>query len=332
MGMTRRTVLGLAISGFFAKASMNNRFNVLQEPNSSAIGSESGIKVLSTWPFGIDANAKAIDIMSKGGSALDAVEQGVRITEADPNVTSVGYNGSLDRDGHLTLDACIMDHRGMCGSVACIEHIKHPISVARAVMEKTPHVMLVGTGALEFAESQGFTRENIITEDALKRWKEWKYSKAAPPPTPENHDTIGLLALDSHGNLSGACTTSGLSYKLPGRVGDSPLIGPGLYVDNEVGGATATGVGESIIRVVGSFLIVELMRSGMEPEAACKEAVKRIVKVHPETYSSLQVGFIALRKDGKTGAFGMRKNEFSYSLTDAMNPNGIVINAPAWLD
>lgn len=332
MGMTRRTMLGLAISGFVAKASMRHPNNQSNNQQISSLGSEFGPKVISTWPFGIDANANAMDVLSKGGSSLDAVEHGVRITEADPTVTSVGYNGSLDRDGHLTLDACIMDHRGMCGSVACLEHIKHPISVARAIMEKTPHVMLVGQGALEFAVSQGFTKENIITEDAIRRWKEWKQSNAIPPPTPENHDTIGLLAMDSNGNISGACTTSGLSYKLPGRVGDSPLIGPGLYVDNEVGAATATGVGEAIIRVVGSFLIVELMRSGMEPEMACKEAVKRIVKKHPEQYASLQVGFIALRKDGKTGAYGMRKGEFSYSLTDGANPKGKVITAPSWLD
>lgn len=331
MGITRRTLLGLGIAGITAKPSFGkNIFDALERPQDS-IGSSSGMKVISTWPFGLDANAKAMEVMLGGGTSLDAVEQGVKITEADPTVTSVGYNGSLDRDGRLTLDACIMDHRGMCGSVACLEHIKHPISVARAIMEKTSHVMLVGSGALSFAESQGFIRENIVTEDALKRWNDWKLSKQSPPPTPENHDTIGLLAIDAQGNLSGACTTSGLSYKLPGRVGDSPLIGPGLYVDNDIGAATATGVGEAIIRVVGSFLIVELMRSGMEPEDACKEAMKRIMKKHPDSYSSLQIGFIALRKDGKVGAFGMRENEFSYALTDASNTKGIVVKAPSLL-
>jgi len=332
MRMTRRSILGLAISGFIAKAATQSTKNETQKNSMSNSDSDSGIRVLSTWPFGISANDRAMKILMQNGSALDAVEEGVRVTEADPSVTSVGYNGSLDRDGRLTLDACIMDHRGMCGSVACLEHIKHPISVARAIMEHTPHVMLVGSGALQFAEDKGFMRENIVTEDALRRWNEWKQSKAVPPPTPENHDTIGMLALDSKGNLSGACTTSGLSYKLPGRVGDSPLIGPGLYVDNEIGAATATGVGEAIIRVVGSFLIVELMRSGMEPEAACKEAVKRIVKKHPESYSSLQIGFIAIRKDGKIGAYGMRKKEFSYSLTDEQYPQGTVVSAPSWLD
>lgn len=332
MKVTRRKILGLGMFGLpihsFLKAvdPMNNESaQPISRPSSSPL------KVISTWPFGIDANMKAWEVLNSHGSALDAVEQGVRITEADPAITSVGYNGSLDRDGKLTLDACIMDHRGMCGSVAGLEHIKHPISVARAVMEKTPHVMIVGTGALNFAISQGFQRENIVTDDALQRWKQWRESKQMPPITPENHDTIGMLAIDELGNLSGACTTSGLSYKLPGRVGDSPLIGPGLYVDNEVGAATATGVGEAIIRVVGSFLIVELMRQGRSPEEACKEAVKRIVKKHPDSYKDLQIGFIALRKDGEIGSYGMRTQEFSYSLTDASRPNGIVVTAPSYL-
>lgn len=300
--------------------------------NASPTINGSEMKVISTWPFGISANARAWELLNNGASALDAVEQGVRVTEADPTVTSVGYNGSLDRDGRLTLDACIMDHSGMCGSVAGLEHIKHPISVARAIMEKTPHVMLVGSGALDFAISQGFPKENIITDDAIARWKAWQKSQKTPPITPENHDTIGMLAIDAQGNLSGACTTSGLSYKLPGRVGDSPLIGPGLYVDNDIGAATATGVGEAIIRVVGSFLIVELMRQGMSPHDACKEAVRRIVKVHPNTHPQLQIGFIALRKDGEIGAYGMRKEEFSYSLTNTKYPQGTVIKPDSWLN
>ena len=318
--------LGLAIPTVQIR-SLNNDWRT-----SIGLQPSSAIKVISTWPFGISANARAWDLLQQGASALDAVEQGVRVTEADPTVTSVGYNGSLDRDGRLTLDACIMDHRGMCGSVAGLEHIMHPVSVARAIMEKTPHVMLVGSGALDFAIEQGFTKENIITDDAIARWKLWQQSHKAPPITPENHDTIGMLAIDAQGNLSGACTTSGLSYKLPGRVGDSPLIGPGLYVDNEIGAATATGVGEAIIRVVGSFLIVELMRQGMKPQDACKEAVRRIAKVHPTKYDTLQIGFIALRKDGEIGAYGMRKGEFSYSLTDATHPKGTVITPESWLN
>ena len=327
MKISRRMLLalGLTIPASGLKSKNFSKYTQSFEPNSP-------LKVISTWPFGISANARAWELLYSGASALDAVEQGVRVTEADPSVTSVGYNGSLDRDGRLTLDACIMDHRGMCGSVAGLEHIKHPISVARAVMEKTPHVMLIGSGALDFAISQGFPKENIVTDDAIARWKAWQLTQKAPPITPENHDTIGMLAIDSQGNLSGACTTSGLSYKLPGRVGDSPLIGPGLFVDNEIGAATATGVGEAIIRVVGSFLIVELMRQGMNPQDACNEAVKRIVKVHPTTHDKLQIGFIALRKDGEIGAFGMRKGEFSYSLTDSKHPNGTVIKPDSWLN
>lgn len=327
MKISRRMLLalGLTIPASGLKSKNFSKYTQSFEPNSP-------MKVISTWPFGISANARAWELLNSGASALDAVEQGVRVTEADPSVTSVGYNGSLDRDGRLTLDACIMDHRGMCGSVAGLEHIKHPISVARAVMEKTQHVMLIGSGALDFAISQGFPKENIVTDDAIARWKSWQQSQKAPPLTPENHDTIGMLAIDSQGNLSGACTTSGLSYKLPGRVGDSPLIGPGLFVDNEIGAATATGVGEAIIRVVGSFLIVELMRQGMNPQDACKEAVKRIVKIHPTTHDKLQIGFIALRKDGEIGAFGMRKGEFSYSLTDPKHPKGTVIKPDSWLN
>jgi N4-(beta-N-acetylglucosaminyl)-L-asparaginase len=327
MKISRRMLLalGLTIPSLQIRSQqLNQKTMIAKEPGTA-------MKVISTWPFGIPANARAWEHLQNGSSALDAVEQGVKVTEADPAVTSVGYNGSLDRDGRLTLDACIMDHRGMCGSVAGLEHIKHPISVARAVMEHTPHVMLVGSGALDFAISRGFQKEDIVTEDALERWKQWKLSQKAPPLTPENHDTIGMLAIDAKGNLSGACTTSGLSYKLPGRVGDSPLIGPGLYVDNEIGAATATGVGEAIIRVVGSFLIVELMRQGLEPEDACKEAIRRIVKIHPESYTKLQIGFIALRKDGNVGSYGMRKGEFSYALTDEQNPKGKIIQAPTFI-
>src|SRR5690606_10453589 len=256
--------------------------------------------VISTWDFGIAANQAAWNILSAGGRALDAVEQGVWVPEADPKNQSVGYGGLPDRDGFVTLDACIMDEFGNCGSVAALEHIMHPISVARKVMEKTPHVMLAGDGALQFALENGFKKENLLTKKSAKAWKEWyktaKYQpvmnienklfdKVTPQKLPGNqynHDTIGMLALDSKGNLSGACTTSGMAYKLHGRVGDSPIIGAGLYVDNEIGGATSTGVGEEVIRNVGSFLVVELMRQGYSPEDACKEAVMRIIKKKPD--------------------------------------------------
>ena len=197
--------------------------------------------VLSTWNFGIQANAAAWEVLKNNGKALDAVEAGVKIPEGDPNERSVGYGGRPDRDGRVTLDACIMDEKANIGAVGCLEHIKHPISVARAVMEKTPHVMLVGDGALQFALSQGFTKENLLVEASEKEWKEWlKTSEYKPIANIENHDTIGMIALDSHGDLSGACTTSGMAFKMHGRLGDSPIIGAGLYVDNEIGAATAT--------------------------------------------------------------------------------------------
>jgi N4-(beta-N-acetylglucosaminyl)-L-asparaginase len=287
--------------------------------------------VISTWDFGIAANKDAWKILSAGGSALDAVEQGVRVPEADPKNQSVGYGGLPDRDGHVTLDACIMDEFGNCGAVAGLEHIMHPISVARLVMEKTPHVMLVGDGALQFAVENGFKKQNLLTKESEKAWKEWLktakyapvmnienklYDKVAPTKLPGNqynHDTIGMLALDAKGNISGACTTSGMAYKLHGRVGDSPIIGAGLYVDNEIGGATSTGVGEEVIRNVGSFLVVELMRQGYSPQDACKEAVMRIIKRKPETAKNIQVGFLALNKKGEYGAYAIQKG-FSYAV------------------
>lgn len=269
--------------------------------------------VISTWNFGVQANEEAWKVLGAGGSSLDAVEQGVRQTEADPDNQSVGYGGLPDRDGRVTLDACIMDWRGECGSVSAIEHIMHPISVARKVMEKTPHVMLVGAGALEFALSQGFQKENLLTEKSKKDWEAWKKtSKYEPKINSEMHDTIGMLAIDKAGNISGACTTSGLAYKMRGRVGDSPIIGAGMYVDNEVGGAAATGLGESILKVLGSFLVVELMRQGKSPQAACEEAVARIVKKQPD-HKEFQVAFIAMNKAGETGAFGLQKG-FMYAL------------------
>lgn len=273
--------------------------------------------VLSTWSFGIKANEEAWKVLSNGGRALDAVEAGVKLVEADPNERSVGYGGRPDRDGRVTLDACIMDELSNIGSVACLEHIKHPISVARAVMEKTPHVMIVGDGALEFALSQGFKKENLLTEESEKEWKEWlKTSEYKPKVNIENHDTIGMIALDQHGNLSGACTTSGMAFKMHGRVGDSPIIGAGLYVDNEVGAATATGHGEEVIRVVGSHLVVELMRNGKSPQKACEEAVKLINKkfiLRKKDTKDTQIGFIALNKYGEYGAFCLQKG-FNYAV------------------
>ncbi|WP_353077656.1 N(4)-(beta-N-acetylglucosaminyl)-L-asparaginase [Flavobacterium sp.] len=276
--------------------------------------------VLSTWRFGIEANAAAWEILSKNGRALDAVEAGVKIPEGDPNERSVGYGGRPDRDGKVTLDACIMDEFSNIGSVACLEYIKHPISVARAVMEKTPHVMLVGKGALQFALSQGFKKENLLVEDSEKEWKDWlKTSQYKPIANIENHDTIGMIALDANGNLSGACTTSGMAFKMHGRVGDSPIIGAGLYVDNEIGAATATGHGEEVIRITGCHLVVELMRQGLSPQKACEEAVMRIVKLtknRGKELKDIQVGFIALNKKGEYGSYCIQGG-FNYAVYDA---------------
>lgn len=280
--------------------------------------------VISTWDFGKEANAEAWKTLSSGGSSLDAVEAGVKIPEADPNNHTVGYGGYPDREGHVTLDACIMDEQYRCGAVLCIEHIKHPIAVARLVMEKTPHVQLVGDGALQFALANGFQKENLLTPESEKAWKDWlKESKYEPvinienqknlPGGPYNHDTIGMLAIDAKGNLSGACTTSGMAFKMRGRVGDSPIIGAGLYVDNEIGAATSSGVGEEVIRIVGSHLVVELMRQGYTPKAACKEAVERIVKRNPAKAKSIQVGFLAINRKGVYGAYALQKG-FTFSV------------------
>jgi N4-(beta-N-acetylglucosaminyl)-L-asparaginase len=280
-------------------------------PIASALATTSAITkpvVISTWNFGLQANEAAWAILSKGGRALDAVEAGARVPEGDPKETSVGLGGLPDRDGHVTLDACIMDENGNIGSVAFLEGIVHPVSVARLVMEKTPHVMLVGEGAQQFALANGFKKEKLLTKESEKAWKEWlKEKKYKPIANIENHDTIGILALDANGNLSGACTTSGMAYKLRGRVGDSPIIGAGLYVDNEVGAATSTGVGEEVIRIVGCHLVVELMRQGHSPEAACKLAVERIIQKNPSKAKEIQVGFLALNKNGEHGAYCLQK-------------------------
>lgn len=263
--------------------------------------------VISTWSHGLPANEAAWKVLSNAGNALDAVEAGVRISEGDPNERSVGYGGLPDRDGKVTLDACIMDGAGNCGAVAYLEHIKHPVSVARMVMEKTPHVMIVGKGALEFAIANGFEKESLLTDESKKDWEKWlQTSQYKPVINIENHDTIGMIALDSNKGLSGACTTSGLAYKMNGRVGDSPIIGAGLFVDDEVGGACATGLGEAVIKVAGSHLVVELMRQGRSPEEACKEAIQRIVRKQ-KNYKDFQVGFLALRKDGEYGAYAIHK-------------------------
>ncbi len=276
--------------------------------------------IISTWNHGIAANAASYAKLKAGGSVVDAVEAGVRVPESDPNNTSVGLGGFPDRDGNVTLDACIMDPSGNCGAVAGLEHIENPISVARKVMDDTPHVMIIGAGALQFALDKGFEKKDLLTETARKAWEEWKKeSKYQPIINVENHDTIGLLAQDANGDIAGACTTSGLAFKMAGRVGDSPIIGSGLFVDNEIGAATSTGMGEAIIKVSGSHLVVELMRQGYEPEEACKIAVERIIKKEPN-YKNLQVGFLALRKDGAAGGYALQKG-FNYALMTSTTSN-----------
>ena len=279
--------------------------------------------VISTWRHGISANEEAMEVLQNDGKAIDAVEAGVRIPEADPEVSSVGFGGWPDRDGHVTLDACIMDETGNCGSVSFLEGIMHPISVARLVMDKTPHVMLAGKGAQQFALENGFKKENLLIERAEKRWQEWlEKSEYKPIINIENHDTIGLLALDKRGDISGACTTSGLSWKLHGRVGDSPVIGAGMFVDNEVGGACATGVGEAVLKTLGSFLVVELMRQGAMPQEACEEAIARIVK--NQDYKDMQIGYLAINKEGEHGAYAVHPG-FNYALHQ--NEKNILIDS-----
>jgi N4-(beta-N-acetylglucosaminyl)-L-asparaginase len=266
--------------------------------------------VIATWDVP-NATEKAWEVLSSNGTSLDAVEQGVMVEEADVNNQSVGKGGRPDRDGNVTLDACIMDKDSRCGAVVYLQHFAHPVSVARKVMEETPHVLLAGKGAEQFATEMGFQKEDLLTEKSKAEWLEWKKTSAYKPVINiENHDTIGMLAIDANGDIAGACTTSGMAYKMAGRVGDSPIIGAGLFIDNEIGGATATGMGEEVVRTVGSFLIVELMRQGKSPQEACEEGVKRII-AKKANYEDIQIGFIAINKAGETGAYCIHPG-FSY--------------------
>lgn len=292
-----------------------------------------GPVVISTWNHGLPANEAAWKIIGQGGGALEAVETGVRVPEGDPSSRTVGYGGRPDRSGQVTLDACIMGPQGDAGSVAYLQHIKHPVSVARLVMEETPHVMLVGEGALQFALQHGFEEEDLLTPASEKEWRAWLEEQPEGVKAeinvenedrggPEDHDTIGMLALDENGDLAGACTTSGTAWKLPGRVGDSPIIGAGLYVDNEVGAACATGWGEAVIRVVGSHLVVELMRQGHSPQEACRRATERTIAKNPD-HESIQVGFLALDKEGRHGAYSIQPG-FNFALRDEREGNRLI--------
>jgi N4-(beta-N-acetylglucosaminyl)-L-asparaginase len=302
--------------------------------------------VVSTWDAGIAANNGAWPVLQKGGRALDAVEAAGRASEDEPSCC-VGLAAWPDRDGHVTLDSCIMDGNGDCGAVSFLERIKHPVSVARKVMETTPHILLSGAGAQKFAIAKGFPLEDgKLSPDAEKEWKKWlEKSKYKPEANIENqraavapyffdngspnHDTMATVAMDAKGKLSGMVTTSGLAFKMRGRVGDSPIIGAGLFVDNEVGGATSSGVGEEVIRICGTHTVIEQMRFGRSPEQACREAVNRIVKRDPAKAKEIQVGFLALSKKGEIGAFAIAKG-FTYAVTNEQYPKGKVFEAKSW--
>jgi len=316
--------------------------------------------VISTWDAGLEANKAAWKVLSGGGRALDAVEEGVKVTEASRSCC-VGLGANPDRDGFVTLDASIMDEFFNCGSVAFLERIKHPISVARRVMEKTPHVMLVGSGAQQFAIAEGFLlEEQKLSPDAQDAYDKWlKKSEYKPvinienlpdrskgvaleqagskahgpfaPPQLENgewnHDTIGMVAMDVNGNLSGSCTTSGMAFKMRGRVGDSPIIGAGLFVDNEVGACTATGQGEDVIRISGAHTVVELMRQGLSPEQACKKAIERIIRIKKDKAKEIQVAFLAISKKGAVGSYAVQRG-FTYAIRNKTSEK--LIPAKSW--
>ena len=267
--------------------------------------------ILSTWEHGLPANDVAWKVLQNGGSAMDAAEAGAKVPEADPTSTSVGFGGLPDEQGNVTLDACVMDSDGNAGSVAFLQNIKHPVSVARKVMEETKHVMLVGEGARQFAVSHGFEEIDLLTDESKMAWEKWKKKRREMIPH-ETHDTISVLVQDKNDDLAGACTTSGWAYKLHGRVGDSPIIGAGLFVDNEIGCAAATGLGEEVIKTTGSFLVVELMRQGYDPTAACEEALNRVIKKHNGNLD-FQIAYIAIRKDGNIGSACI-KDGFEYAL------------------
>ena len=285
--------------------------------------------MVSTWDFGAAANAAGIEARRGGGSALDMVEAGGRVAEADQSNSSVGLGGLPDRDGRVTLDACVMTWAGDIGAVCAMEDVVHAVSVARRVMERTPHVMLVGEGARTFAIDQGFKLQTLLTPRAEAAWREWlrtadyaprinseNTDRRARPGGPGNHDTIGLLAIDTANRMAGACTTSGMAFKMHGRVGDSPIIGAGLYVDDEVGGATATGVGEDVVRVAGSHAVVEAMRAGLDPAAACRRVIERLARLRGSKVAGSQVALLALDKQGRAGGFALQPG-FTYAVTDA---------------
>ncbi|TVZ25796.1 N4-(beta-N-acetylglucosaminyl)-L-asparaginase [Gillisia sp. Hel_I_86] len=306
-----KSIIGTAgLSYFSSTLSAFNTTKTLKTSEMSKENSDIFPLTIATWNFP-NASKRAGELLAKGTTALDAVEQGVMVEEADIKNTTVGKGGAPDRDGNVTLDACIMSPSGDAGAVVYLKHTFKAASVARKVMEETPHVMLAGEGADLFAAQQGFEKEELFTESAKKDYEKWLVKKEYKPIINiENHDTIGMLCIDENGDLAGACTSSGLSYKVNGRIGDSPIIGSGLFLDNEIGGAVATGMGEAIMKSVGSFLIVELMRQGKSPQEACEEAINRIIKANPN-YKEFQAAFIAVNKKGEIGSHCIQKG-FSY--------------------
>ena len=286
-----------------------------------------GAVIVSTWPFGQPANEQALKVLQSGGTGLDAVEQGVHVTENDASNPSVGLGGIPNADGVVQLDACIMAGPGhRAGSVGALAGFRHPISVARRIMETTRHVMLVGEGAAKFAAENGFERGPLVSLAQKKAWQKWQSDQANKAPTtkaktptsptakkPKNHDTIALLLLTTDGHLYGGCSTSGWGYKIAGRVGDSPILGSGLYVDDEIGAAGATGIGENVMRYCGSFLVVEYLRQGLHPQDACQETIRRIARMDPKGFD-LSINFVALDKKGRFGAAGTGSG-FEYSVT-----------------
>lgn len=270
-----------------------------------------GPGAIATWKTGLVAVRAAGQVLIAGGSALDAVEKGINLVELDPDVRSVGYGGWPNAEGIVELDAAIMDGRTHdAGSVAALRRIRRPISVARRVMEASQHAMLVADGALAFALSHGFSAKDLLTQESMAKWREWQRDEQAGSPTP--HDTIGLVALDGEGDIACGCSTSGRPYKSPGRVGDSPLIGSGLYVDNDVGGAAATGLGEEILKFCASFLVVEQMRNGHSPTDACRRTIERILRKKPQT-REVTIGLVALNGCGESGAACTRSG-FEYAV------------------
>jgi isoaspartyl peptidase/L-asparaginase-like protein (Ntn-hydrolase superfamily) len=284
--------------------------------------------IVSTWPFGKASNDEALRVLTKGGSILDAVEHGIKVTELDTKNRSVGISGSPNAAGVVQQDACIMHGPGhQAGSVAAIEGIIHPISAARRVMEKTPHVMLVGDGARMFAIEEGLNSIDVDSSKLHEAWRKERASKkqAVQKRSKGDHDTIALLVLGPDGNIAGGCSTSGWGGKLPGRVGDSPIIGSGLYIDNEVGAAGATGLGENVMRHCASFMVVDFMRQGLHPQEACLRAIHRISRIDPLATEDLAINFVALDKKGRYGAAGTGTG-FKYSVTT--KSSSVVLQSP----